>query len=288
MNLNPTKMFRHPAAVAKLAVVASTLLLACGHQSHQRAHPQPSAEALLSALEPHQQAVQRLNLQTRTTSWLGGDRVAATVLMLVDRAGRLRFEAEVSLKGTVAALATDGKTFQLLDLERNEFHEGPACPGNVARLVRIPLEPQMIAAILLGDAPVDASARLLTADWDAELGAERLELEITTPRGRKQRLRVLMRPRGSRDFIVVGVEGLAAPERGRNGWWRVRYEDHQKTGGVWMPNLIRFAEPGESFDDGVEIRVRDRRMNPEIPVESFTLEPPAGMPVEHLPCDEPM
>ena len=36
-----------------------------------------------------QQAVRAVDLDTRTTSWLGGERTRATVLMLVDRPGRL-------------------------------------------------------------------------------------------------------------------------------------------------------------------------------------------------------
>src|SRR5687768_3430710 len=149
-----------------LAYVFGTLLFSssCAHTAHKRAYEAPERAELLSALSARRDAVTSLNIQTRTTSWMGGDRVAATVLMLVERSGRLRFEAEVSLKGTVAALATDGESFQLLDLERQAFHVGPACPQNVARLVRIPLAPQEIAPILLGDGPVDQNSRLVSLD----------------------------------------------------------------------------------------------------------------------------
>src|SRR5688500_17464338 len=106
-----------------LAYALGTMLFSssCAHTAHKRAYAPPDRTELLSALSARRDAVSSLNIQTRTTSWMGGDRVAATVLMLVERSGRLRFEAEVSLKGTVAALATDGESFQLLDLERQEF-----------------------------------------------------------------------------------------------------------------------------------------------------------------------
>ena len=55
--------------------------------------------------------------------------------MLVERQGRLRFEAEVSLQGTVATLVTDGKNFSLLDLQEQVFKQGPACPENIASLL---------------------------------------------------------------------------------------------------------------------------------------------------------
>ncbi len=265
----------------RAAVVLALVVSGCAHQAHKRSYEPPAKAELIEALQAHQKAVQSLNLKTRTTSWLGGDRVAATVLMLVERSGRLRFEAEVSLKGTVAALATDGNGFQLLDLERHEFHEGPACPQNVARLVRIPLRPQEIAAILLGDAPVFPGSRLLSHDWDADLGAERLEWETSGHNTSSQRVRVLLQKRYAQ-WVIVGVEGLDA----NGAWWRVRYDDFSQDGGVLMPGRIRFAEPGASFDDGVEIKIRDRRMNPEIPLSDFRLTAPPDMFVEPLGCED--
>ena len=79
-----------------------------------RPYPAPAADALIAALAAQQAAVRGMNARVRATSWLGGERVRATVNMLVERDGHLRFEAEVSLQGTVAALATDGTTFALL------------------------------------------------------------------------------------------------------------------------------------------------------------------------------
>lgn len=286
-----TRPSRSPMRRRELTLLLRVLLplltfTNCAHNVPKRTYPQPPTEELLSALSAHERAVTRLNLQTRTTSWLGGDRVAATVLMLVDRAGKLRFEAEVSLKGTVAALTTDGSTFQLLDLDRNEFHQGPACPRNVARLVRIPLQAHEIAAILLGDAPLGPGRRLVAADWDGEFGAERLEFEIPTREGGHRRVRALLRKHKT-GWSIVGVEGFTGSGSGRRGWWRVRYEDHEAVAGVLMPNRIRFAEPGAGFDEGVDIRVRDRRMNPEIPEADFRLTPPPNMFVDVLECDEP-
>ena len=104
-----------------------------------RPYPAPTPEALTAALAARQQAVAGMSARVRATSWLGGERVRATVNMLVERDGHLRFEAEVSLQGTVATLATDGATFALLDARKNELSRGPACPANVASLIRIPL-----------------------------------------------------------------------------------------------------------------------------------------------------
>jgi len=255
----------------------------CGHAQIKRGYVEPTQQELLSALHERQDATKSLNLETRTTSWLGGDRVRATVLMLVQRQGKLRFEAEVSLKGTVAALTTDGQAFALLDMERNEFKQGPACPANVASLVRILLAHYEIAAILLGDAPLRAESKLVAATWDAELGAERLSFESPGENNKSTQLNVLLLEE-SRGWAVVAVEGLATNNIKNQGWWRVRYEELTPIAGVYFPNIIRFAEPNASFDDGVEIKIKDRRINPEIPEDSFHLSPPADFFIQNVNC----
>jgi outer membrane lipoprotein-sorting protein len=47
---------------------------------------------------------------------------------------------------------------------------------------------------------------------------------------------------------------------------------------------VRFAEPGKDFDDGVEIKIRERALNPSFPEGAFSLEPPAGYQVELAAC----
>src|SRR5438552_11954045 len=137
------------AAVATLAAVTFVMVGAgCGpHGPVARAYPPPSPETLAAALAARQRAITSMNARVRATSWLGGDRIRATVLMLVERSGRLRLEAEVSLQGTVAVLASDGQRFALLDMRKNELRRGPACPANIASLIRIPLSPAEVAAI---------------------------------------------------------------------------------------------------------------------------------------------
>jgi outer membrane lipoprotein-sorting protein len=50
---------------------------------------------------------------------------------------------------------------------------------------------------------------------------------------------------------------------------------------------VRFAEPGKNFDDGVEIKIRERALNPAFPEGAFTLEPPSGYRVEVAACGAP-
>ena len=93
----------------------------------------------------------------------------------------------------------------------------------------------------------------------------------------------LRRPNGQvAAWDVVFVEGVDA--RGR---WQVSYEDFERLSGVALPRLVRFAEPGKSFDDGVEIKIRERTLNPLFPEGAFALTPPSGYQVELAACGPP-
>ena len=260
-------------AVILLAVVEAC---SCGHaQPKNRPYPAPASDALIAALTARQAALQGMNARVRATSWLGGERIRATVNMLVLRDGHLRFEAEVSLQGTVATLATDNKTFQLFDARRNEFNRGPACPANVASLVRIPLMPADVAAVLLGDArlPGTIPEGGLTVAWDPSRGAD--ALAIRDKDGGDLQLFF----RADRTLIAVV---RTAPDGVR--MWQTSFGEFETVGGIVVPKLIRFAEGNGSFDEGVEIQFKDRTLNATPPPGAFTLTPPAGAAVNNVGC----
>jgi outer membrane lipoprotein-sorting protein len=265
---------------ARLTLIPLTAALLAGCPDTRpiaRSYPAPAAETLFQAVRARQEKVQSANLETRATSWLDGKRIRATVLMLVDRPGRLRFEAEVSLKGTVASLASDGRVFTLVDMEKNLVRTGPACPSNVASLVRIPLAPHEVAAVLLGDVALGPRARPAGVSWDPKMGAEVLDVaQFEGDQAPRLQLRL---QRSAAGFRIVGVDG-----HDKRGTWRVRYEDFRSAGGVEHPARIKFAEPGRDFDDGVEIDVRDRRTNPPLPEGAFVIAPPEGFQIEQVGC----
>jgi hypothetical protein len=246
----------------------------------QRPYPAPDPQVLLNELRQRQQVVRGADLETRAESWLGGQRTKATVLMLVERGGRLRFEAEVALQGAVATLVTDAGKFAFLDLQQHVFKQGPACADNVASLIPVALEPADIAAMLLGDAPLRPDARAVGLEWDGKRAADVLVIDNS--------LWVAMKPgKPGGPWDVVGVESGAGDARTR---WRVAYDDLKSPGGAdpagrySFPNTIRFAEPGRDFDDGVEIVVKDRKLNPSFRPQAFTLAPPDGYQVQTVPC----
>jgi hypothetical protein len=257
--------------------------LGCARSSaYVRAYPPPSAEELVQAVRARQAAVRGMNVETRATSWLGGERVRGTVQMLVDRSGRLRFEAEVALQGTVALLAVDRGRFAFIDHRNRIFRSGPACPANVASLIRIPLAPVEVAAILLGDLPLPEGSKPLGVEWDAQRGADVLVLSL--PQGATLWLGLHRANPTLPAWDVVYLEGLEAGAKSR---WRVAYEDFERADGVALPRLVRFAEPGTSFDDGVEIKIRERGLNPAFPEGAFSLAQPAGYTAEIAACGAP-
>jgi outer membrane lipoprotein-sorting protein len=272
------QMTRRPSVRAALTLGFGLLAAGCAHAPPvTRPYAAPAPEALAATLAARQSAVQGMSARVRATSWLGGERVRATVNMLVQRDGHLRFEAEVSLQGTVATLATDGATFALLDARKNELSRGPACPANVASMIRIPLAPADVAAVLLGDArlPADAEGPPLVG-WEPRLGAD--VLAVRDRRGGA--LQLFFRGDGAARELVavtrVGADGAPL--------WRTAYQDFETVAGQRLPKTILFAERNTSFDDGVEIRFKDRALDGAPPAGAFTLAAPPGVAVRDVGC----
>jgi hypothetical protein len=244
-----------------------------------RRYPTPTTDELTLALRSRQDSLRGINAEARVTSWLGGERVRGTVQLLATRQGQLRFEAEVALQGTVAVLAVSQGQFTFIDHQKRLYRQGPACPANVAALIRIPLAPTAVAAILLGDAPLQASTRAVGVEWDSARGADVLVLD--DPSGARFYLGLRRTTPAAAKWDVVFLEGATPGTQNR---WRVSYDDFERVGGIALPRLVRFAEPGKEFDDGVEIRIRDRAVNPTFVDNAFTLQPPSGYAVERATC----
>lgn len=265
-----------------LALLSFPLLAACPRQAQiERAYPPPAPSDLRRQLVARQSAVTTLNGSARATSWLGGDRIRASVLVLVDRAGRLRLEAEVSLQGTVAVLATDGQRFALLDLRKNELRRGPACPANIASLIRIPLSPAEVAAIFLGDAKLpEGDPANDTVDWDGDTGTDVLVVPSATGQ-----LRYHFRHHDTGASTLVGV---TAVDGARRPIWRVAFEEFvdvpSRRGALSLPQVIHYAEGTGSYDDGVEIKFKDRTANEAISPDAFTLTAPSGASTIEVGC----
>jgi hypothetical protein len=271
--------------LAALAGAAALATAGCGTGlMAKRPYPPTSPAGMLNQLRQRQGAITGADLETRTTSWLNGQRTRASVFMLIDRPGRLRFEAEIALQGTVATLITDGENFSLADFQNHLAKQGQACPENVASLIPVPLQPDEIAAILLGDAPVSAQAEVVSVTWDPKAAADVVEIANSKNDTVTNHLWVTLRPaNGGERIDVLAVEGGAPENRSH---WKVQFDEREVAGdaGYRQPNLIKFAEPGRSFDDGVEVKVKSRKINPIFRDKVFVPTAPEGFPVESVPC----
>src|SRR5215470_13024981 len=134
--------------------LSAAVLAACPSTTTPRPYAPPSAQVLIDHIRSLRQRASTLNAETKTDVRLGDERANVTVYMLAAPGGKLRFQAQDPNSATAADLASNGKTYCMLDVHANCGECGPATPENVARLVRIPLEPDEIVTVLLGGAPI--------------------------------------------------------------------------------------------------------------------------------------
>lgn len=296
----PRSHIRWRAARQLASLPAIILLAATGCRAAvpaTRPGPPPDPAALLAELRARQQRVPTLDARVRATSWLSGDRLRATVNVLADRVGHLRFDAEVSLQGTVAMVTTAGGEFASLDLQKGTLTRGPACPANVASLMKIPLLPEEVAAILMGDVALAGEDRQGTGDsrvlpssaqlvWDASRGLDRVDIS-----GRDgSTLGLLFEPADASGRGDRRLRGVVATDRHGKPWWRTSYEDFESIspadgrGPLSLPGLVRFAERDRSFDDGVDVKFKERRVGAPLAEGTFTLKDPPGIAAQWIGC----
>ena len=205
--------------------------------------------------------------------------VGAGALLLIGVAYFVVFYGDIESSIKAAHGQEQSLRNDLADARKNELSRGPACPANVASLIRIPLGPAEVAAILLGDLRVPDAASAdgpSLVSWDAHLGADVLAVKDRTGGS----LQLSFRGEGvARELVAVTRMGA-----GGAPLWRTSYRDFETVGGQRLPRTILFAERGASFDDGVEIRFKDRTLDGTPPAGAFTLAAPPGVTVRDVGC----
>ena len=223
--------------------------------------------ALLDHLRSLPKRATTLNAETKTDVRLGNDRANVTVLMLAASGGKLRFQAHDPNDATAADLASNGQTYCMIDVHSNCGGCGPATPENVARLVRIPLEPDEIVTVLLGGAPVlDGDA---ANEWDSNGGHE-----VLTIRAGDRTERIVLDGKDQR-WDVLEAEMTAG---GKTAWSLRNKDFHEVTAAdgqkVRLPGASLFEQGG----DTVRILWRDQKVGVPLDDDKFVLELPAGLP----------
>ncbi len=216
-------------------------------------------------------------------------RIRGTVLMLLERPDRVRFDVLTQL-GPAATLTSDGTDFQLLDVREGRYFEGPACPANLGRLLGVALEGEELARFLVGDTP-----RLPDPDPVMSCTEEgyRVLLEHED-----QRQEIVLRPRAEDRDAPPAEQHLRLVRselRRADGSvdWRASMDDYRLVAdprdpegrGVALPFRVRFVDP--DLDADTLIRVKDLELLASAPDPAvFVQRPPPSASVELSPCTE--
>ena len=216
-------------------------------------------------------------------------RVRGTVLMLLERPNRVRFDALTQF-GPAAILTSDGEAFQLLDHRERRFLEGPACRQNIARLLGIHMTGAEVAQFLIGDTPrIDADEVSLSC------GAEGYVITRHASDGRRQEIVLAVRdvdrqvPPEEQHLRLLRSELFDAS--GETSW-RVTFDDYRvvvdprdaERRGVALPFVLRFEDPRRGADTVVRFKEMALVAEP-LPTSTFAQPVPPGMMSEHVTCD---
>ncbi|HEY8210967.1 MAG TPA: DUF4292 domain-containing protein [Myxococcaceae bacterium] len=158
-----------------------------------------------------------------------------------------------------SVLACDGQRFGLWVAQEGAYYLGPATPANLARLLRIPLAPEEVVAMLLGRAPRIAPGTPWDLAVDPEEGAYRLS---TRSEAGSQRLWV----------DPVTARPVKSEIATAGGGYRVRFGDFQPAGGIPFPRRITLESLTRK--ETLELHASQVTLNEAIDPGQFSPEPP--------------
>jgi hypothetical protein len=248
-----------------------------------------SAAPLLRSFLSMRSPAASLRAEARVDRRDASGRIRGTVLMLVRRPDRVRFDAMTQF-GPAAVLTSDGTEFALTDLRENRYFVGPSCAENIERLLGLPLDGPDVARFLFGETPLlEASDETVVCDGGHYLVTRRAD------DGRVQSLSFDVRQADveappTEQRLRLRSSEVHAPDGSLE--WRVRYDDHRviedprdtetPRRGVAMPFTIHFELPARDIDTLVRFNSID--LNPDIPEDAFHQEPRDGLSIEPVEC----
>jgi outer membrane lipoprotein-sorting protein len=249
-------------------------------------HPITDAARALERRDATTAALASIRAEARVDQRQGSGRIRGTVLMFVERTGRVRFDVMTQF-GPVAILSSDGAHFAYSDFREKRFLTGDTCPQNIARLLGVPLTAEETANFLLGGTPVLAHTRAsLTL---SEQGHYQLRLEAAAGQAR-QELELAVYP-SDRELPEAQqrlslVRSELWNEQGVRVW-RVGYDEFApiKVHGadVLMPKRVHIEQTIQHSD--TLVRFKTVTSNPQIPDEVFVQQPRPGLREETAECD---
>ncbi len=173
---------------------------------------------------------------------------------------RLRLETVSFFGNPLAVLTTDGFRFQLFDVDHNRFTQGTASADDASRLLPVPLNAEIVVALLLGVPPLldKRSPRLVVDEKERSYA-------LTLKQG--EAMEVIGLDTLSLRPVWVRMNAQASPTA-----FEARLEDYDPETDLPRTLELRTRDPETS----VELRWRDREINATLPGETFVQQPPAG------------
>lgn len=255
-----------------LAVGALLLLRGSSCIQVERPYAAPTAAEVVAAIQARGQKVRSIRAETRMSHRTDQGKVKATVRLMVQRGGKLRFDAVTPFDTPLATLVSDGESFTLVDAKQNRHFHGPASPCNIARLLQVALAPDDVLTVLGGSTPL-IQHESATLAWDSRGNAEVLTLK-------GKHLTQTVRLDGTdRRWDLLRSE--IRDHKGKT-LLRIAGDAYRKVGGLRVPRRVSVDQPERKAE--LELTFKQQEINLTLPPAAFQLLKPDGLPSQRVEC----
>jgi hypothetical protein len=167
-----------PRASVLAALVASAAAAGCGVPPPKSQFP--TADDAFARMKATYACVNGVQGQAKIDNLSKQGRIRGDVLILAQNPDRVRFEVVSPFGATLFLLTSDGKEFQLLDMQNKQFLYGPPKACNLQRMTQVPVPGHALVSLLRGEAPLllhkPEQARI---QWDTGGGFYKLLVDGT-------------------------------------------------------------------------------------------------------------
>lgn len=255
-----------------LCTVALILLKGSSCLDARRPYSPPKASEVLAAVVARGHKVRSIRAETRMSHRTAQGKIRATVRLMAQQEGKLRFDAVTPFDTPLATLVSDGSRFSLIDAQKNRHFYGPASPCNIARLIGVVLEAKDILIILGGSTPVIAHESLRLA-WDSRARAEVLTL---TSKTMTQTIRLDGTNR-SWDLLESEIRTIKGEIL-----LRIKTGAVRKLQGLNLPREIWVWQPTAKAE--LDLSFKKQEINLTLPTAAFQPPEAGGLPSKRVDC----
>lgn len=206
------------------ALLTAAFLAGCG--APPPASRFPSADDALGRMRAQYACVNGMQATAKVDVFSKRGRLKGEAFLFAVNPARVRFDVVSSFGVNLMTLTSDGKRFEMLDVEQKQFLHGPANACNLARMTQVAMEGHVLVSVLRGEAPVLVHDRAAgSIDWD---GSGFYALEIPGANDAVERIHLgvhpddMAKPWASQRVRVLDV---AVAQRGVD-LWHVSLDDH--------------------------------------------------------------